>query len=111
MAAGAAQIRVNNKDPNIHLRKEDRGVGLTEHLAGHVDLHKAISPTRIGNLFLMSSGSSPPNPADSWVRKKCMTHFRTTWTVPIYSHRLFPDHGGERLACFIDPYRWGVARD
>jgi polysaccharide biosynthesis transport protein len=64
-------IDADLRRPRCHtFLKMQRTVGLTEHLAGQVELHKAIAPTRIGNLSLMSSGSSPPNPAELLGSKK-----------------------------------------
>lgn len=40
------------------------GAGLTEMLTGHRTVEELIQPTYIDNLFLLSSGALPPNPAD-----------------------------------------------
>jgi capsular exopolysaccharide synthesis family protein len=39
-------------------------VGLTEVLTGQIDLADAIQPTSVENLFLISAGTIPPNPAE-----------------------------------------------
>jgi capsular exopolysaccharide synthesis family protein len=39
----------------------DNNLGLTEVLTGVRDLHDLIRPTAVPNLFLLSSGSIPPN--------------------------------------------------
>jgi capsular exopolysaccharide synthesis family protein len=47
-----------------HLLKVENTVGLAEILAGQIDLTQAIRPTAAANLFFISSGASPPNPAE-----------------------------------------------
>ena len=39
-------------------------VGITEVLTGQVDLAEATQPTAVDNLFLISAGTIPPNPAE-----------------------------------------------
>lgn len=64
-------IDADLRRPRCHtFLKMQRTIGLAEHLAGQVELQKAIAPTRIANLSLMSSGSSPPNPAELLGSKK-----------------------------------------
>jgi len=41
-----------------------RDVGLTNVLMGNIPLDKAIKPTRIDNLFVLTSGILPPNPSE-----------------------------------------------
>ncbi|HZA53935.1 MAG TPA: polysaccharide biosynthesis tyrosine autokinase [Candidatus Udaeobacter sp.] len=50
--------------------KMDNTVGLTELLAGQIEVQRAIKPTPIDNLSLMSSGTLPPNPAELLGSKK-----------------------------------------
>ena len=51
--------------PNCHkLLKMENGAGLADVLAGQVEWPDAIKPTAAENLFLMSSGTLPPNPAE-----------------------------------------------
>jgi len=40
------------------------GDGLTELLTGQKEVHEIIKPTTVENLFLLSSGAIPPNPAE-----------------------------------------------
>jgi capsular exopolysaccharide synthesis family protein len=42
----------------------ENGVGLTEHLAGQVDLARIVQPTKVDKLFAITSGALPPNPAE-----------------------------------------------
>jgi capsular exopolysaccharide synthesis family protein len=51
--------------PRCHmlLRMENRA-GLSDLLAGQLDLDDAIRPTPAENLFLISAGALPPNPAE-----------------------------------------------
>ena len=57
--------------PNCHrLLRMENGAGLAETLAGQMEWHEAIKPTTVANLFLMSSGAPPPNPAELLGSKK-----------------------------------------
>ncbi len=57
--------------PDCHkLLKMDNGAGLADALAGQVEWQDAIRPTAAENLFLMSSGTLPPNPAELLGSKK-----------------------------------------
>lgn len=42
----------------------DRGVGLTDHLAGSASLEEIVHETEIEGLSVISSGSLPPNPSE-----------------------------------------------
>jgi capsular exopolysaccharide synthesis family protein len=42
----------------------ENGVGLTEHLAGQIDLAKIVQPTKVDKLFAITSGAVSPNPAE-----------------------------------------------
>ncbi len=42
----------------------DKEIGLSDYLVGNVDFDRAIKPTKIENLYLLSAGSTPPNPAE-----------------------------------------------
>jgi len=55
-----------------HLFGLDNEVGLSSFLAGSADLSSLIRPTRIKNLYVLTSGPIPPNPAEllSCVRLK-----------------------------------------
>src|ERR1043166_6243334 len=48
----------------------ERGVGLVEVLAGQVPLAVAVQRTKAPNLFLLSSGALPPNPAELLISNK-----------------------------------------
>jgi capsular exopolysaccharide synthesis family protein len=51
--------------PNCHkLLKMENTAGLADVLAGQIEWADAIKPTAADNLFLMSSGTLPPNPAE-----------------------------------------------
>ena len=58
-------IDADLRRPRCHTcLKVENGVGLTEILAGQIEWQKAINPTAADNLFLISSGALPPNPAE-----------------------------------------------
>lgn len=59
-------IDADLRRPRCHelLRMENRGVGLTELLTGQRELQEVIKSTAVDNLFLLSSGSIPPNPTE-----------------------------------------------
>ena len=58
-------IDADLRRPRCHTcLKVENGVGLTEILAGQIEWQKAINPTSADNLFLISSGALPPNPAE-----------------------------------------------
>jgi capsular exopolysaccharide synthesis family protein len=42
----------------------ENGVGLSEALAGQIEIQKIIKPTTTDNVFFVSSGSAAPNPAE-----------------------------------------------
>jgi polysaccharide biosynthesis transport protein len=51
--------------PRCHELLSSKNVaGMTEVLTGQVDLADVIQPTPVENLFLLSAGSVPPNPAE-----------------------------------------------
>lgn len=51
--------------PNVHkVLKMERGAGLADVLRGDVDLASVVRPTRIQNLWTLSSGRVPPNPSE-----------------------------------------------
>ncbi|HEY3167808.1 MAG TPA: polysaccharide biosynthesis tyrosine autokinase, partial [Candidatus Binatia bacterium] len=68
-------IDADLRRPRCHmlLRMENTG-GLSEILAGQLELQKAIRPAPAENLFLISAGALPPNPAELLGSEK-MHHF------------------------------------
>jgi capsular exopolysaccharide synthesis family protein len=51
--------------PEVHtLFDMKRESGLSELLTGQCKLGKAVRPTSVKNLFVISSGAAPPNPAE-----------------------------------------------
>lgn len=51
--------------PNVHkFLKMERGAGLADVLRGEMDLGSVVRPTRIQNLWTLSSGRVPPNPSE-----------------------------------------------
>ncbi len=51
--------------PNVHrVLKLERGPGLADVLREGLDLHSVIRPTRVENLWAISSGRVPPNPSE-----------------------------------------------
>jgi polysaccharide biosynthesis transport protein len=71
MDAKVLIIDADLRRPRCHsYLKMENTVGLTELLVGQIELQKAIKPTQLNNLFLMSSGSLPPNPAELLGSKK-----------------------------------------
>jgi capsular exopolysaccharide synthesis family protein len=64
-------IDADLRRPTCHkLLKMDNGAGLADVLAGQVECQDAIRATAAQNLFLMSSGTTPPNPAELLGSKK-----------------------------------------
>lgn len=58
--------------PRCHeLLLSKNGTGLTEVLTGQVDLAEVIRPTAVENLFMITAGTIPPNPAEL-IGSKCM---------------------------------------
>jgi len=58
-------IDTDLRRPNVHrVLKIDRGPGLADVLREGVDVHSVIRPTRVENLFIVSSGHVPPNPSE-----------------------------------------------
>jgi capsular exopolysaccharide synthesis family protein len=57
--------------PRCHmLLKTENFSGVTELVVGQIDLQTAIRPTQAENLFFISSGAVPPNPAELLGSKK-----------------------------------------
>jgi capsular exopolysaccharide synthesis family protein len=54
-------LRCSRLHKSFGLAKE---TGLSDYLIGKVDLDKVLKPTTIENLYLLSAGSTPPNPAE-----------------------------------------------
>ncbi len=64
-------IDADLRRPTCHkLLKMDNEAGLADVLAGQVECQDAIRATAAQNLFLMSSGTTPPNPAELLGSKK-----------------------------------------
>ncbi|MDP3491712.1 MAG: CpsD/CapB family tyrosine-protein kinase, partial [Hyphomonadaceae bacterium] len=58
-------IDADLRDPSLHkILSRDNGVGLSNLLAGGVDLIPAVQPTHQKNLFFLACGPLPPNPAE-----------------------------------------------
>jgi succinoglycan biosynthesis transport protein ExoP len=63
--ASTLLIDADLRRPSCHsLMKEANEIGFSDVLAGHVQLDKAIRPTAVKNLFLLTAGSAVPNPAE-----------------------------------------------
>ncbi len=51
--------------PNVHrVLRMERGLGLADVLKGEVDIDSVVRPTRIRNLWIVSSGRVPSNPSE-----------------------------------------------
>ena len=51
--------------PNVHrVLKMERGPGLADVLREGIDIQTVTRPTRIENLWIISSGRVPPNPSE-----------------------------------------------
>ncbi|MBI3247460.1 MAG: polysaccharide biosynthesis tyrosine autokinase [Deltaproteobacteria bacterium] len=48
----------------------EKGLGLSELLAGRREVHQVIKPTAVDNLFLVTGGATPPNPAELLYSRK-----------------------------------------
>jgi capsular exopolysaccharide synthesis family protein len=58
-------IDTDLRRPHVHhVLKTDRGPGLADVLREGYDVHSVIRPTRVDNLWLVSSGRVPPNPSE-----------------------------------------------
>lgn len=62
LGASVLLIDADMRRPRCHRVLDlDNNLGLTEVLTGVRDLHDLIRPTAVSNLFILSSGSVPPN--------------------------------------------------
>jgi polysaccharide biosynthesis transport protein len=62
LGASVLLIDADMRRPRCHrVLGLDNNLGLTEVLTGVRDLHDLIRPTTVANLFILSSGSVPPN--------------------------------------------------
>ena len=62
LGANVLLIDADMRRPRCHRVLDlDNNLGLTEVLTGVRDLHDLIRPTAVPNLFILSSGSVPPN--------------------------------------------------
>jgi len=58
-------IDTDLRRPHVHhVLKTDRGPGLADVLREGFDVHNVIRPTRVDNLWIISSGRVPPNPSE-----------------------------------------------
>jgi capsular exopolysaccharide synthesis family protein len=57
-----ADLRRPSCEKALKVRKSAHG--LSDFLAGQEELEKAIKPTSMPNLYVVSSGSAPPNPTE-----------------------------------------------
>lgn len=48
----------------------EKGLGLSELLTGRREVHQVIKPTSVDNLFLVTGGAAPPNPAELLYSRK-----------------------------------------
>jgi len=65
MGARVLIIDGDLRRPRCHkILKMSNEVGLAECLAGQIEPEKVFRPTQVDNLFVITSGSRPPNPAE-----------------------------------------------
>lgn len=68
MADSGLRVLIMDTDlrrPNVHrVLKMDRGIGLADVLREGLDVRSAIRPTRVENMWMISSGRVPPNPSE-----------------------------------------------
>ena len=65
MGARVLIIDGDLRRPRCHkILKMPNEVGLAECLAGQIEAEKVFRPTQVDNLFVITSGSRPPNPAE-----------------------------------------------
>ncbi|MBM3290887.1 MAG: polysaccharide biosynthesis tyrosine autokinase, partial [Candidatus Hydrogenedentes bacterium] len=58
-------IDTDLRRPHVHhVLKTERGPGLADVLREGYDVHSVIRPTRVDNLWIVSSGRVPPNPSE-----------------------------------------------
>jgi len=58
-------IDADLRQPRCHTAfNRDNSPGLTEVLTGHEELAKAIQPTKVKGLYLLTAGLTPPNPTE-----------------------------------------------
>ena len=58
-------IDTDLRRPNVHhVLKMERGPGLADVLRQGLDINSVIRPTRVKNLWIISSGRVPPNPSE-----------------------------------------------
>ncbi|HRK34263.1 MAG TPA: polysaccharide biosynthesis tyrosine autokinase [Candidatus Hydrogenedentes bacterium] len=73
--------------PHVHhVLKTDRGPGLADVLREGYDVHSVIRPTRVDNLWIISSGRVPPNPSEligSDRMRKLMTQLESEFDLVI----------------------------
>ena len=71
-------IDADLRRPRCHqILRTSNGEGLTEILTGQKEAHEVIKPTTVENLFLISSGAVPPNPAELIGSRKMHDILRT----------------------------------
>ncbi len=68
MADSGMRVLILDTDlrrPNVHrVLKMERGTGLADVLREGLDVRSVIRPTRVENLWMISSGRVPPNPSE-----------------------------------------------
>lgn len=71
MGARVLIIDCDLRRPRCHkILGVDNDIGLTEFLAGQVEVEKVLKPTKAENLYVITSGARPPNPAELLGSKK-----------------------------------------
>jgi capsular exopolysaccharide synthesis family protein len=71
MGARVLIVDADLRRPHCHsLLKMEKGVGLVEVLAGQLSWRDAVQSTAAENLFLLSAGELPPNPAELLISTK-----------------------------------------
>ncbi|NUM52396.1 MAG: polysaccharide biosynthesis tyrosine autokinase [Candidatus Hydrogenedentes bacterium] len=80
-------IDTDLRRPHVHhVLKTERGPGLADVLREGYDVHSVIRPTRVDNLWIVSSGRVPPNPSEligSDRMRKLMTQLESEFDLVI----------------------------
>ncbi len=88
MGSKVLLVDTDLRRPVIHsIFNVDRSKGISNYLVGKIDLEEAISQTDIDNLYIMPSGTLPPNPSEllgSKSMKNCISKLTENFDIVLF---------------------------
>ncbi|MCD4664384.1 MAG: polysaccharide biosynthesis tyrosine autokinase [Bacteroidales bacterium] len=88
MGSKVLLVDTDLRRPVVHsLFNLERSKGISNYLIGKIDIEEAISATDIDNLYIMPSGTLPPNPSEllaSKAMKNCILELKQRFDIVLF---------------------------